>query len=821
MFWRLTGLSTASPVDAILDKENFTLDELLDEDEIIQEYRAINSRLVNFLRERTQIEQLIRYIIEEAPEDAEKRRTFKFPFISCEIFTCEVDIILKALVTDEGLMDLLFSFLEPEHSHSSLLAGYFSKVVVCLLLRKTVSFMNYIRAHQDIIKKLVDLIGITSIMEVLVRLIGADEHLSTNYMESMQWLEAADVLEMVVEKFSSSDCPEVHANAAETLCAITRYASPERAARIFRPSFIGRLFRHAFEDSRPSSVLVYSLSVCISLLDPKRLSLGTYYSFNHQLTHGAVITADPETVKGMLESLGELLKLLDVSSEKNALTTTYGKLHPPLGKHRLKIVEFISVLVTVSSEAVEKELIRLGAIKRILELFFEYPYNNFLHHYVQKIIFCCLESKSTPLIKHLLHDCNLVGKILEAEKNSTLTAEINKPTVPAEGKSPPRVGNIGHVTRISNKLAQTRSNSDIQTFLQESNEWFDWYADVLLKRNTVENVYQWACGRPTSLQDRTRDSDNEDYRDRDYDVVTLANNLSQPFRSDSNNIEEAHGSLERDEEDVCFDDESAKVEISSLRLGDEQESGSLLTNSNCSALEDERKNNEGTTEGTASPLPSTETNIADRVVDDKMIGDGLEAFGTAESSSLSNPSKDLRESGAPETEKPSEWVEWRESSDSFTPTDANLNSSKSCTATVNSAESSNAAADIDPPNSISGSAEQNDAVTESIAQSTPSVLPNDKLKVEQESRDDDSSANKTNVSPSSTDQSIGVVKSNIEGLPEAENPDVSSSSLSNVDKPSCHSAGDETSSSTSNVDKDKPAAAESSTTGGAEHKMES
>ena len=25
-------------------------------------------------------------------------------------------------------MDLLFSFLEPEHSHSSLLAGYFSKV---------------------------------------------------------------------------------------------------------------------------------------------------------------------------------------------------------------------------------------------------------------------------------------------------------------------------------------------------------------------------------------------------------------------------------------------------------------------------------------------------------------------------------------------------------------------------------------------------------------------------------------------------------------------------------------------------------------------
>ena len=36
-----------------------------------------------------------------------------------------------------------------------------------------------------------------------------------------------------------------------------------------------------------------------------------------------------------------------------------------------QIIEFISVLVTVSSEAAEKELIRLGAINRILELFFE------------------------------------------------------------------------------------------------------------------------------------------------------------------------------------------------------------------------------------------------------------------------------------------------------------------------------------------------------------------------------------------------------------------------------------------------------------------
>ncbi|PSR98720.1 Serine/threonine-protein phosphatase 6 regulatory subunit like [Actinidia chinensis var. chinensis] len=688
MFWRMAGLSTASPVETIMDKENFTLEELLDEDEIIQECKALNSRLINFLRERSQVEQLIRYIVEEAPAEAEKRRTFKFPFIACEIFTCEVDIILKTLVEDEELMNRLFSFLEPENSHSTLLAGCFSKVVICLLLRKTGTFMSYIQAHQEIIRKLVDLIGITSLMEVLIRLIGGDDHIYSNFTESMQWLEDTNVLEMIVDKFSTSDCPEVHANAAETLCTITRSAPPALTSKIFGPSFTGRLFQHALEDSRPKSVLVHSLSVCVSLLDPKRLTLGTYHMYSRQLTQGSTISANPETVEGMLGSLGDLLKLLDVSSEENVLLTTYGKLQPPLGKHRLKIIEFISVLVTVSSEAVEKELIHLGAVKRILDLFFEYPYNNFLHHHVEQIIMSCLESKNSSFIEHLLGDCNLVGKILEAEKNFTLAAEQNKPTVPVEGKLPPRIGNIGHMTRISNKLVQMgKNNSDIQTYLQENSEWVDWHSNVLAKRNAVENVNQWACGRPTALHDRTRDSDDDDYQDRDYDVAALANNLSQAFRYGiygNDDIEEAHGSLERDDEDVYFDDESAEVVLSSLRLGDDRESGSLFTNSNWFAFENDRIVNERSDDSITSPSPNAEgTGVVNSVGGDEVIVDKDEDLTDTATShvpepeiisepTLGNLSKESIETGTKESDKPPEWVEWRETSDSIEASDTEM-----------------------------------------------------------------------------------------------------------------------------------------------------
>ncbi|XLR43449.1 hypothetical protein S83_028109 [Arachis hypogaea] len=96
-------LPSLKKVEAILDKENFTLEELLDEEEVIQECKAVNSQLINFLRDRAQVEQLLRYITEEPPEDAESKRTFKFPFISCKIFTCEIDVILKTLVEEEEL----------------------------------------------------------------------------------------------------------------------------------------------------------------------------------------------------------------------------------------------------------------------------------------------------------------------------------------------------------------------------------------------------------------------------------------------------------------------------------------------------------------------------------------------------------------------------------------------------------------------------------------------------------------------------------------------------------------------------------------------
>ena len=42
------------------------------------------------------------------------------------------------------------------------------------------------------------------LVQVLIRLIGADETMYSSYADSMQWLDDIKVLEMIVDKFSTS-----------------------------------------------------------------------------------------------------------------------------------------------------------------------------------------------------------------------------------------------------------------------------------------------------------------------------------------------------------------------------------------------------------------------------------------------------------------------------------------------------------------------------------------------------------------------------------------------------------------------------------------
>lgn len=76
MFWKF-DLNTTSHVDKLLDKEDVTLEELMDEDDVLQECKAQNRRLLDFLCQQHCMEQLVTLITHEPPVDMDEKVRFK------------------------------------------------------------------------------------------------------------------------------------------------------------------------------------------------------------------------------------------------------------------------------------------------------------------------------------------------------------------------------------------------------------------------------------------------------------------------------------------------------------------------------------------------------------------------------------------------------------------------------------------------------------------------------------------------------------------------------------------------------------------------
>ena len=75
-----------------------------------------------------------------------------------------------------------------------------------------------------------------------------------------------------------------------------------------RDSFIQRLFSQALEAKNSRSTLVHSLTVCISLLDPKKYLMAGMG--RGQQIPDSLVTTNPEVIDGMLQRLGQYYMII-------------------------------------------------------------------------------------------------------------------------------------------------------------------------------------------------------------------------------------------------------------------------------------------------------------------------------------------------------------------------------------------------------------------------------------------------------------------------------------------------------------------------------
>ncbi|XP_021342172.1 serine/threonine-protein phosphatase 6 regulatory subunit 3-like isoform X4 [Mizuhopecten yessoensis] len=573
MFWKF-NLLTSSHIDTLLEKEDVTLHELMDEDDILQECKAQNRKLIDFIIRPEHMEEMVNMITVEPSEDVEEKVKYKYPNTSCELLTSDVSQINDALAGSEALIHKLYAFLETNEVLNPLLASFFSKVMGLLITRKSEMIFEFLKSREDFIGTLLKHIGTSAIMDLLLRLLTCVESPEIR-RAVIEWLNENQIVEKLVGCFKTSTDEDVHCNAAQSLCDIVRLGREQLSQLQDKPEpdpllntvemeeTVSDLLSNMLDTERNESVIVNGLSVIQTLLEFRKQ--GPEGSTEH------ISTLDTERlaqgVSNVLLAITPRLRdfhnlLLTPPKQKFCtMPTSIGTLEPPLGNTRLQIARLVSALTLTNSHSVTVELANLGTMGVLVDLYFKYCWNNFLHTHVSQCINTVLYNspietegkKEHLLLVQLFSEFHLVQRIMDVWEENDQQQSREK------GR---RRGYMGHLTKIANDVVAVLEKGENTDLLKEQiNELEEehrekWEAFVsgslseLNKKNTIELVR----GHPIAS---SSDDEDPDFRDipfpqdeaiqqafSDYQLQQMTSNFIDQFGFNEEEFTEQEGKLD-------------------------------------------------------------------------------------------------------------------------------------------------------------------------------------------------------------------------------------------------------------------------------------
>ncbi|XP_067830637.1 serine/threonine-protein phosphatase 6 regulatory subunit 3-like isoform X2 [Heptranchias perlo] len=534
MFWKF-DLHTTSHIDTLLEREDVTLFELMDEEDVLQECKANNRKLVEFLTRPHNMEALVTCITLEPSDDVDEKVRYKYPNISCEVLTADVTQVNDALGEDESLLSRLYAFLQNDNVLNPLLASFFSKVMGILINRKSEQIVDFLRKKDDFVGLLLKHIGTSAIMDLLLRLLTCVEQPQLR-QDVLNWLNEEKIIQRLIEMIHRSKDEDQHSNASQSLCDIIRLSreqmiqiqdSPEPdqlLATLEKQETIEQLLSNMFEGEKDESVIVNGIQVLLTLLETRRPRSdlggmgGLFCNLDGQLDlcppgmDHACSQVSTGTLLAIKLRLRDFHQLLLDPPKKSKMVTTWGTLDPPLGNTRVHVVKLVTSVLQVNNSNVNQELMELNTLDILLDLYFKYVWNNFLHLQVELCISTALGNppaedstetnvenhtennaesiRENPLIKHLFQKCQLMHRVVSAwEENDKVQSEGGR-----------RKGYMGHLTRIANAMAQNSENGPnhstiaqlIKELPDEDRERWDKFVlgslSDMNKKNTIDLV---------------------------------------------------------------------------------------------------------------------------------------------------------------------------------------------------------------------------------------------------------------------------------------------------------------------------------------------
>ncbi|KAB5585068.1 SIT4 phosphatase-associated protein-domain-containing protein [Coniochaeta sp. 2T2.1] len=232
MFWRFGGYANISTIDSILDKPDFTLEELLEESDLVQELKQHNAKLVEYLREQKVLEKLLEYVVAPKlepvavpePEDedddenekgkgltlsfarsrassratdssaegeTEKKRN-RYAFVAAEILSSDNWSIYEAVMESKHLLRDFWQFLKRPAPLDPLQASYFTKVNESLFDKKTEEMIELLKTLDNAVADMIKHVDSPMVMDLLLKIISLER--TDSGQGIVEWLYTQDVM---------------------------------------------------------------------------------------------------------------------------------------------------------------------------------------------------------------------------------------------------------------------------------------------------------------------------------------------------------------------------------------------------------------------------------------------------------------------------------------------------------------------------------------------------------------------------------------------------------------------------------------------------
>ncbi|KAI0822811.1 SAPS-domain-containing protein [Trametes gibbosa] len=232
MFWRF-GFHNATAIDSLLDREDVSLEAILDDDDLLQECKAQNTRLIDYFSRVDVLQRLLGYVTGQIESD--ERGSFKYPYVATEVLCSEIWSIVDTCITRRD--QLLVPFWETVLDKSPVdmkshvvMATHFAKVNVAFLSKKPAEMLAFIQAQPNIAERILQHIESPPFADLLVRIIQLDEHPAGAGV--LDWLSRENLMSRLIDLLSPAHSSDMHTVVAELIKGIISMAAPSPAAGI-------------------------------------------------------------------------------------------------------------------------------------------------------------------------------------------------------------------------------------------------------------------------------------------------------------------------------------------------------------------------------------------------------------------------------------------------------------------------------------------------------------------------------------------------------------------------------------------------------------